>query len=1123
MSDDQRTLDYLKRVTVELHDTRARLREAQERAGEPIAIVGMGCRYPGGVASPEQLWELLAEGRDASSAFPEDRGWEVERLYDPDPDHPGSCYMREAAFLHDAGEFDAAFFGISPREALATDPQQRLLLEVCWEALEYGRLDPLALRGSDTGVFAGVMYSDYATLGVPPELEGFVATGSSGSVVSGRVAYTLGLEGPAVSVDTACSSSLVALHLACQALRAGECSLALAGGVTVLWTPGAFVDSSRKRALAPDGRCKSYAESADGTAWGEGAGALVLERLSDARRLGHEVLALVRGSAVNQDGASNGLTAPNGPSQRRVIQRALANAGLSAAQVDVVEGHGTGTPLGDPIEAQALLATYGQARPRERPLRLGSIKSNIGHTQAAAGVAGVIKLAMAMRNGELPPTLHVEEPTSQVDWSSGAVSLLREPAPWPAGEEPRRGAVSSFGMSGTNAHVILEDAPQAQAHEGAGGIGVATSSDGAKQDVDAVVADGGEQAVVAGLLGSGVAPWLLSGHDEMGLRAQAASLLAWSSDELGHDPAAVARALACRPALKRRAVLLGDSRSELLDGLRALAQGRSDTAASGVAGSSGNGKVVFLFPGHGSQWAGMGVELLERSSLFAEQMHACEQALAPHLDWSPIGVLRGEDGAPTLERVDVIQPTLFAMMVSLAALWRACGVSPDIVAGHSQGEIAAVHIAGGLDLADAARLVALRSKVLTRLTGKGRMASVSLAPAELAERLEPWGDRLTIAAINGPRSTAVSGTPDAIAELLRECAAQDIRAREIAGAFGAGHSPQIDALREDLLEVCSLPTPRAGEALFYSTVAAGLVSTESLDAEYWYRNARQPVLFEQTVRKLLGEGCRRFIEVGPHPVLSAVVEEIADESLEPEDALTVTGSLRRGEGGPHRFSMSLANAWVRGVPIDWEPLFGGGDGRHARLPTYAFQRERYWLQCPGAGAGDMAGAGQTNTEHPFLRATVELADSDGALLTGRIALREHPWLADHAIGGTVLLPGAALLELALHAGVAVGCNGVSELTMQAPLTIPVGGAVRMQVAVGSPDRLGERSLAIHSCVEGAAGEELLDDESVWTCHARGTLAPSSGDSGIEQLEVAAAGRAGDRRAGAVRQPCKSRL
>ncbi|MGC2374123.1 MAG: type I polyketide synthase, partial [Solirubrobacteraceae bacterium] len=1065
MSEDEKVLDYLKRVTVDLHDTRRRLRQVEERGGEPIAIVGMGCRYPGGIVSPQDLWELLADGRDAISGFPADRGWDLERLYHPDPDHSGTSYVREAGFLHDAGEFDADFFGISPREALATDPQQRLLLEVCWEALEDGRLDPLALRGSDTGVFAGVMYKDYATLGVPSELEGFVATGSAGSVVSGRVAYTLGLEGPALSVDTACSSSLVTLHLACQALRAGECSLALAGGVTVLWTAGAFVDSSRKRALAADGRCKSYADAADGTAWGEGAGALVLERLSDARRLGHEVLAVVRGSAVNQDGASNGLTAPNGPSQRRVIQQALVAAGLSAAQVDVVEGHGTGTPLGDPIEAQALLATYGQSRPSERPLRLGSIKSNIGHTQGAAGVAGVIKLVMALRHGVLPMTLHVDEPSTQVDWSSGAVSLLREPAAWPPAEDPRRGAVSSFGMSGTNAHVIVEEPSGAEIGE-----------DDEEQ----------QESPSRGLLGDGVTTWLLSGRGEAGLRAQARRMLEWVAAEPDRELGGVGHALARRPALEQRAVLLGESRTELLDGLRLLAGDRSTVAAvRGSTGTRGNGKVVFVFPGQGSQWAAMGLELLDCSPIFAERIRACEEALAPHVDWSLTEVLRGESGAPGLERVDVLHPTLFSMMVSLAGLWEACGVRPDIVVGHSQGEIVAAHVAGALRLGEAARMVALRSQVLARLVGRGQMASISLGAEELAERLRPWGERIVIAAVNGPRSVSVSGERDAVHELLRECASADIRAREIAAAVGAGHSPQVEALREDLLEVCSSVTPRAGEVPFYSTVTAGLMDTASLDAEYWYRNARQTVLLEPTVRRLLEEGCRTFVEVSPHPVLSTVIEETADDALDRDDALAITGSLRRKEGGPRRFSMSLANLWVRGVAVDWGSLFGGWEGRLPRLPTYAFQRDRYWIEC-GDARGDMSRAGQADANHPFLQAAVELAEDRGWLLTGRISLREHPWLADHAGAGVILLPGAALLELALHAGAWAGCESVRELMLQTPLVLPESSPVHIQLTVGELDEAGERPVAIHSRSEDSA-EERWSEQS-WTCHARGTLA-----------------------------------
>jgi candicidin polyketide synthase FscC len=1059
---EQKALDYLKRVTVDLHEARRRLHALEAGEREPIAIVGASCRYPGGVRSPDELWELVSEGRDAIGGFPADRGWDLEGLYDPDPDQLGTSYAREGGFLEEADMFDAGFFGMSPREALVTDPQQRLLLEVSWEAFEDAGIDPGSLRGSRTGVFAGVMHHEYATGvhgSISGDLEAAMGGGVSGSAVSGRVAYTFGLEGPAVSIDTACSSSLVALHWACQALREQECSLALAGGVSVMWSPNLFVGFSRQRGLAPDGRCKSYADAADGAGWSEGVGVLVLERLVDAQRLGHRVLGVVRGSAINQDGASNGFTAPSGPAQQRMVRQALANAGCAAAQIDVVEGHGTGTTLGDPIEVQALMATYGQARPDGHPLWLGSIKSNIGHSQAAAGVAGVIKLVMAMRHGVLPKTLHVDEPSRQVDWTAGAVALLREATPWPAGDGPRRAAVSSFGASGTNAHVILEEPPAA---------------------VHAPAAGGPE----LGLLGAGAVPWVLSARGEAGLREQAARLSSHCEREPRLASIDVGCALAHRPVLADRAVLVGSERETLLGGLQALAgAGSAPGLVRSAHGARRPGRLVFVLPGHGSQWAGMASELLDCSPVFAAQIAACADALEPHLDWSLAEVLRAEPGAPSLERVDVVQPALFAMMVSLAGLWRACGVQPDAVVGHSQGEIAAAHIAGGLSLEDAARLVVLRSRVLAQLTGKGRIVSVALAAEALAERLERWGDRIVIAAVNGPSATSVAGEPEALDELLAECAAADIRARQVVAAVGAGHSPQVEPLREQLLQACRAIAPRSGEIPFYSSVTGGLLDTARLDAEYWYRNARETVQFERAVRALLEAEHRTFVEVNPHPVLSVAMRETAEDAQGSADDVCIVGSLRRREGGPARFLTSLAELWVHGAEIDWNAIFRGSAATATELPTYAFQRERYWIEHGGGAVGDVAMAGQAAAEHPLLGAAVELADGSW-LFTGRLSLQTHPWLAEHAAVGVTLLPGTAFLELALHVGARVGCETVLELTLEAPLVLPERDAVQVQLALGRPDESGRRSIGICSRPEDAAEA----DEEAWTRHAGGVLA-----------------------------------
>jgi acyl transferase domain-containing protein len=958
MSADERLREYLKRVTVDLHDARRRLHEVELQGSEPVAIVGMACRYPGGIGSPRQLWELVEREEDAISRFPRNRGWDLERLYHPDPVHPGTTHISHGGFLHDIADFDAAFFDISPREATAMDPKQRLLLEAAWEALEDGNIDPLSLAGSDTGVFTGTSDYDYSALVMGAksnDLESHIGTGTSLSVASGRLAYSLGFEGPALTVDTACSSSLVALHLACGALRSGECSLALAGGAAAMSTPSVLVASSRLGALAADGRCKSFAEAADGTGWSEGAGLLALERLSDAQRNGHRVLAVVRASAVNQDGASNGLTAPNGPSQQRVIRRALANAGLSTEDVDLVEAHGTGTPLGDPIEAQALIATYGADRDRDRPLWLGSIKSNIGHASAAAGVAGVIKVVMAMRAQVLPKTLHAERPSGNVDWSAGGVSLLREPRDWDARGRPRRAGVSSFGMSGTNAHVIVEQAPSLEEVAGARRLDVPASAANAPAGEDTAEQIEGLDAIELGpgVLGRGITPWIVSARGTSALRDQARRLCAHveSDERLTADE--VAGALAGRAQLAHRALVVGVTREELLGGFEALAGGAA--AANLLEGRAGRPGSVFVFPGVGSQWAGMASALMDCSPPFRERMRECEQALEPHVEWRLEHVLQASDGAPSLQRNDVLQPVLFAMMVSLARLWEACGVRPSAVIGHSQGEIAAACVAGGLSLQDAMRVVALRSRIQLAMIGQGALISVGASQADVQALLERCEQRVAIAAVNSPSSVVVSGAKKDLSELVELLEAEGISTRTIKEGNAASHSPHVEPLRDELLEALAAVAPLAGSVPFFSTVTGAVLDTRELGAEYWYRNMREPVQFEGAVRGLLRGGHRTFIEISAHPVLAAVmqqtIESLSDETEESsQEPACVLGSLRRDQGGPARFLTSLGEAWVRGAGVDWKAVIGRAPSPAVDLPTYAFQRERYWPE-PGSPAG----------------------------------------------------------------------------------------------------------------------------------------------------------------------------
>ncbi|MFF3577201.1 SDR family NAD(P)-dependent oxidoreductase [Streptomyces mirabilis] len=1034
---------------------------------EPVALVAMACRLPGGVSDPEGLWNLVAEGRDAVGPFPAER-WDVAALYDPDPDAVGKSYAREGGFLNDddLASFDAGFFGITPKEAAAMDPQQRLLMETAWEALERAGIVPAELAGSTTGVYVGMFGSDYLAGSRLDQLDGYVGTGSALSVASGRLAYALGLGGPALTVDTACSSSLVALHLAAQALRSGECDLALAGGVTVMVTPGTFVEFSRLRGLSPTGRCRSFSDDADGAIWAEGAGMVVLKRLSDARRDGDEVLAVLRGTAVNQDGRSQGLSAPNGPAQEQVIRRALELSGLEPADIDYVEAHGTGTTLGDPIEANALAEVFGDSRPQDRPLYLGSLKSNIGHAQAASGVIGLVKVVQSLRHRTLPRTLHADTPSRHVDWENSGLRLVRDTAAWPSSPgRTRRAGVSAFGISGTNAHVIVEEAPPV---EKAGGKGEVPP---------------------------GKRLFVLSGRSEAALRGQAARLADHLTEEAGEDLALldVAHTLARhRSHFERRAALVAADRDELLVRLDALASGRAPLAAPR---DDGTGKVAFVFAGHGGQWPGMGVELMAGSGAFREELVRIDEAVRRRVGWSVLNALRAPEEFAPLGRTEFLQPVLFAVNASLAAAWRALGVRPDAVVGHSLGEIAAAYSVGALTLDEAVTVVTGRGQAVVPLVGKGGMLSLELPPARVEELLAPFAGRLFVAAANSARSTAVSGEADALAELRHHLDERGIAARPLTTPF-ASHTPLMDPLRAELLVRFSgvrgarTPTP------LYSAVLAEPVPGDLLNADHWYANLREPVRFADTIRRMLNDGYRYFVELSPHPSLTSSIEAVAAEAG--IDAVGI-GSLRRQSDGHDVLLRGLGELYTAGHTPDWSRLFP--QGRRVGLPTYAFARERHWLApapaTASAGGSPLLGTHLEASDEPdrhLFQADIDLDDSRFAYLT------------DHRVTGEVWLPGAAFLDMALEAASALRGGGevrLADIRFVQPLPLEVDRPVRLQLVL-SPAEDGFRDFTIASTPAAGHG-------APWQRHVSGRLA------------VTAETAADEERLDAVRERCDEQV
>ncbi|GGJ30276.1 hypothetical protein GCM10010121_047020 [Streptomyces brasiliensis] len=1015
------------------------------RPDDDVAIISMACRYPGGADDPEALWRLLDAGVDAISEAPMGR-WDTEGLLDPDPEAIGKAYSLHGGYLDEIDRFDASFFGISPREAAAMDPQQRLLLQTGWEAIERAGIVPASLNGSATGVYLGLYDSGYLASASLGQLDGHVGTGTAAGVASGRIAYTLGLQGPAVTVDTACSSSLVALHLAARALAGGECDLALAGGATLLVTPRGHVEFSRLRGLSPSGRCSPFSADADGVVWAEGCGLVLLKRLTDARRDGDRILAVVKGSAINQDGRSQGLSAPNGPAQERVVRAALAAAGLTPDDLDHVEAHGTGTRLGDPIELRALADVFGPGRAADRPLGVGSLKSNIGHTQAAAGIGGVIKTVLALGHERIPASLHAETVTEHIDWTDSGLRVASAAEAWPreAGRM-RRAGVSAFGISGTNAHIVLEEAPEMRLPE-----------------------PSGEPTATL---------FPLSARSHPALWGQATRLLELLEARRELALPAVATTLTHhRTHFDHRAVVLAHHRDDLLAALRALAEDRPDPGLTvGPQQAYPAGKVAFVFPGQGAQWTGMARDLLECDPAFADELDRCDAALRPFTGWSVTSVLRGDPGTPSPARVDVVQPVLFAVMVSLAAVWRARGVRPDAVIGHSQGEVAAACVAGALSLNDAAAVVALRSQALTELSGTGAMAVVALPRAEVEDRLP---DGVRVAAVNSGRSTVIAGEPSPLEALLAELERRQVFVRRLDVDY-ASHSAQVEPVRATILDeldgVTSLPT----SVTWYSTVTTEPV-TEELAADYWYTNLREPVRFAPTVERMLADGYRHFVELSPHPSLLTALRTIGEDAGDAADDLLAVGSLRRDEDGPACLHRATAELHVHGRRIDWRRVVP--DAVPVDLPTYAWEAQRHWIETESAtgGAGPFDRAA-----HPVLGVQLQSADETRWTFRNEWSPVTADWLPDHAVFGRTVVSGTTLMELcraALEVARPDSPADVTDLLLLSPLVLPASGTVEVSVEVVTAGPVPE--ITVH-------GRRRGRETSGWTLHATASAAESA--------------------------------
>jgi len=1048
-----------KRLALLAAELQERLERAEAARGEAIAVVGMACRFPG-ADSPEEFWRLLREGTDAIREVPPDR-WDVEGLYDPDPDAVGKIATRWGGFLPRVDLFDPGLFGISPREALSMDPQQRLMLEVAWEALENAGRAPDRLQQSPTGVFVGICNADYYQLLAKGGFESFDlyrASGNANSVVSGRVSYVLGLQGPAISVDTACSSSLVATHLACQSLWAGECRMALAGGVNVICSPDTTVALSRSRMMAPDGRCKPFDSRADGFVRGEGCGVVVLKLLSEARADGDRILATIRGSACNQDGRSSGLTAPNGPSQEAVIRAALSRAGVQPSEIGYVETHGTGTSLGDPIEAKALGAVLRAGREEGSPVLLGSVKSNIGHLESAAGIAGLIKVVLSLQHGEIPACLHFREPNPHVDWASLPLRVPTERTPWPRGERRRVAGVSSFGFSGTNVHMVLEEAP----------LPDADPSPAPARPLEVVsISAKTEPALLA--LGQRLAERLEARPGEP--LADVAFTMNGGRAQLPYRAAVVA-ADSGGAAARLRAVLAGAEGPGLVRG-----QARPGEPL----------RVAFLFPGQGPQYAGMGRQLYETQPVFREALDRCQNLLRPHLDRPLLDVLHaGEGEAGLIDQTRYTQPAMFAIEWALAVLWRAWGVVPGAVVGHSVGEYAAACVAGAMTLEDALRLIAERGRLAHALPPGGEMVSLLAGEEQAREWIAAYEGRVSLAAVNGPTATVIAGEAAALREIVARLEAKGVKCKSLV-VTQAGHSPLVEPMLGGLEKAGTAVRYEAPRIDLVSTLTGRTVAPGELGGLHWARHARQPVRFAAAMAELRRLGYEAFIEVGPHPVLLGMGRECLGG-----DYGVWLPSLRRGRGDWDSMLEAVATGWTRGVAVDWSALDRGTPRRRLALPTYPFQHERYWTSYSPV-------APSAPTGHPLLGGRLRSAVPT---FEARLDPERHELLSGHRVFGVPVAAAAVFVEMALAAGRRTAGHAVALEGLDLREALALEGPRSVQVSVADGGGTGDPLLSIHSLDDASEGAEAR-----WNLHASARLC---------RAEPAPAPRAPGEAAGSVR-------